>query len=128
MIQIYDKLFNVLRKTLKLSHKETGLIVLIGIIGILSLFMFINILISLKCGYINVIILFALSLLFLRSSRLIKGFLQYHLDYKPSDELILYIRYIGFVILNIFNVLMLLINLNKHKILENIDKLVPYCK
>ena len=128
MIQIYDKLFNVLRKTLKLSHKETGLIVLIGIIGILSLFMFINILISLKCGYINVIILFALSLLFLRSSRLIKGFLQYHLDYKHSDELILYIRYIGFVILNIFNVLMLLINLNKHKILENIDKLVPYCK
>lgn len=128
MIQIYDKLFNVLRKTLKLSHKETGLIVLIGIIGILSLLMFLNILISLKCGYINVIILFALSLLFLRSSRLIKVFLQYHLDYKPSDELVLYIRYIGFIILNIFNVLMLLINLNKHKILENIDKLVPYCK
>jgi len=127
MIQIYDKIFNTLRKTLNLSHKETGLIVLIGIIGLISLFIFMNILISLKCGYINIIILFALSLLFLRSDKLIKGFLQYHLDYKPSDKLVLYIRYIGFIILNVFNVLMFIINLNKHKILANIEKLVPYC-
>lgn len=127
MIQIYDKLFNILRKTLNLSHKETGLIVLIGIIGIISLFIFMNILISLKCGYANVIVLFALSLLFLRSSKLLRGFIEYHLDFVPSENLILYIRYIGFIILNIFNVLMLFINLNKNRIIQNIDKFIPYC-
>lgn len=127
MIQIYDKLFNILRKTLNLSHKETGLIVLVGIIGIISLFLFMNILISLKCGYANVIILFALSLLFLRSSKLIRLFIEYHLEYKPSEKLILYIRYFGFMLLNTFNVLMLFINLNKNKILQNIDKFIPYC-
>ena len=76
LFDLYERLFNFIRKTLKLSHQETGILLLIGLCGLLSLFIFMNLLMSFRCGYINIIILFALSLLFMGSHRIIKNVLS----------------------------------------------------
>ena len=117
MIKVfYENIFNIFNKLFNLDDTETKLLLLIGYIGIFTLVLGILMIYSRWLGMWITGLYFILSILFLQSDSLIKELLEFHLNNKFSNDLIMACRYLGSLVLFLFGLLSLAYSQNYSKI------------
>ena len=117
MIKVfYENIFNIFNKLFNLDDTETKLLLLIGYIGIFTLVLGILMIYSRWLGMWITGLCFILSILFLQSDSLIKELLEFHLNNKFSNDLIMACRYLGSLVLFLFGLLSLAYSQNYNEI------------